>query len=316
MDLSGKELGSLRFIERWATYKASDGALSMEQVITRDRRYFSSILSEEDTKVSSFNMENIPEADAMLVFGYPRVLAYAAEIAVRYRDKYGDYPELFSVSDGCDALAQWQEMDKWIPQQLTVLGFPAKWAFKNCRSHAEKIRAYTTEANILLQPFSLKLRRRPKVLVVTNAGCSMSAAQELISAMPHTDFLIFETPRLQERIFDNEKLSKGSYGVDVLLAQVARCRLNGRKVGLPIEKLLNFPRMNRVRDLLYRGYAGCFVSKDMWKCVGITPAYGIRLHQARIDGLQSIICPKRIEKQTRRLLDTVSQSLEKKGLII
>lgn len=316
MDLSEKEIRCLRYIERWGTYRASKGALSMEKVISRDRKYFPSIMREEDTKVVSFAMKNIPQADAMLVFGYPRVVAYAAEIAVRHRDMYGDYPELFSVGDGRGMFSQRQAMDKWIPKQLTDLGFPQKWAFKNCSSHAEKNRAYTADANVLILSCSIRLHRRLKVLVITSAGCSMSAAQELISLMPHTDFFIFETPQPRERIFDSEKFSPESYGVDALLAQVVRCRLNANKMSLPIEKLLNIPRTKFVQDLLFRGYAGCFVSDEMWKCIGINPAEGARLHKERVADLQRVIRPRIFEKQTRCLLDEIRKDLAKKGLIV
>lgn len=316
MDLSEKEIGCLRYIERWGTYRASDGALSMELVISRNRKYFPSIMREEDTIVKSFNMQNLPQADAMLVFGYPRVVAYAAEIAVRHRDMYGDYPELFAIGDGRGMFSQRQEMDKWIPKQLTDLGFPQKWAFKNSSSHAEKNRAYTADANVLILSCSIRLRRRLKVLVITGAGCSMSAAQELISLMPHTDFFIFETPQPRERIFDSEKFSPKSYGVDALLAQVVRCRLNADKMKLPIEKLLGLPRTGFIQDLLFRGYAGYFVSDEMWKCIGINPVEGAKLHKERIADLQRFIRPRCFEKQTKRLLDEIRKNLTKKALIV
>lgn len=316
MELSGKDLGYLRYIERWATYRASDGALSMEQVISRDRKYFSSILSEDDTKVKSFGMRNIPQADAMLVFGYPRVLAYAAEIALRHREAYGDYPELFSVGDGRGMFSQRQAMDKWIPQQLAALGFSQKWAFKNCCSHAQKNRAYTVDANVMIVKYSMAVHRRLKVLVITGAGCSMSAAQELVSLMPHTDFLIFEVPQPSNRIFDSEAFSPRSYGVDALLAQVVRCRLNADKMALPIEKLLNIPRAGFVRDMLLKGYAGCFVSDEMWNCVGINPVQGTELYKERVANLQRTVRPNRFQKQVTKLLDEIRKRLAKEGLVI
>ena len=316
MKLSGRDFAYLRYIERWATYKASEGALSLRKVIHEDNgRYFSSILREDDTIVHSFNINNLPKADGMLILGYPKVLAYAAEVAVKYREKYGEYPELFSVGDGRGMFAQRRQMDKWFAQQLVALGFPSKWAFKNCCSHTQKNRDYIADVQRHLAP-RIPLSRRLKILLVTGAGCSLCATQELSEAMPYAEFLVFETPQpaSDQRFFDSEQFAPNSYGVDILLAQVVRSRLN--TLSLPVEKLLEIPRIGFIRDLLMKGYAGCFSSDEMWECIGIDPEVGRELHQARLAQLQRLVRPIRFEKQQKRFILSIKKRFERKGLII
>lgn len=318
MELSGRDFARLRYAEQWLTYKASDGALSLNEVIRKDNgRYFSSILSEEDTIVKSFTFDSIPQADAMLVLGYPRVLAYAAEVAVRYRDKYGTYPELVTVGDGRGMFSQRCQMNEWFSEQLVALGFPEEWAFKNYKKQLRKNRNYIADVRLFILP-RLPVSRRFKLLVIASAGTSLCIAQELSAAMPHTDFMIFETPQSasEQVFFDHERFSFYTYGVDILLAHIVRSRINTQDVQLPVEKLLSIPSLNFVRNLLMKGYAGCFSSDEMWKYVGIEPEIGRALNQKRLAQLQRRIRPRKFAQQQAKFLEAILKRFERRGLVI
>lgn len=316
MDITGKEFGYLRYMERWSTYRAADGALPLAEVIRADeRRHFPSIMTENEAYVQSFAMKDIPEADALLVLGYPRALEYAAEIAVRYREKFGHYPELFSVGDGRGMFAQRRDMGRWFQEQLVALGFPKEWAFQNCLPHAEKNWKTTAEVNMLILRRT-SFKRRFRVLVVTSPGCSLTVAQELYSAIPHTDFLMFETPQVSERLFDHEVFSSKSYGIDLLIAQYVKARIGGNLMPLPAEKLLSIPRLGFVSALAQKGFAGCITSSEMWKILGISAERGETLHKERLAQLQTTVRPRRFEKQTEQYLEAIRKRFKKKGLNI
>ena len=61
MNLSGKDMRHLMYMERWATYSMATGALSLEEVMLKDNgQTFSSIVRNEDMVVQSFNMKELP----------------------------------------------------------------------------------------------------------------------------------------------------------------------------------------------------------------------------------------------------------------
>ena len=317
MELSGKDLRRLLYMERWATYREQEGYLSLDKVIRKDEgRYFSTILSDDDIKVKSFNMKSIPCADAILVVGSPRAVVYAAELAIRYRKNYGKYPELFCVGDGRGMFAQRINMAEWYEQQMISLGFPEDWVMKHHVRHCDKNHDVVKDVHRLIVAYTA-LMRKITVLVVTGAGYSLPLAQELCAAIPHASFNFFEVKQeeLSSRLFYCEQFSPKTYAVDTLLANVIRARKSSM-VPLPVEKLLEIPQNKIIKDLLLRGYAGCFSSPDMWKAVGINPNEGMALYKSRIAQLQTTVRPRQLEKQTELLLKRTKKSFADRGLII
>lgn len=129
MNLSGKDMRHLMYMERWATYSMATGALSLEEVMLKDNgQTFSSIVRNEDMVVQSFNMKELPHANILLVLGTsPRVLAYVAEIAIRHFDKYGYYPEFVAAGDGRGMFRQRRDMATWLENMMIGLGFDKEW---------------------------------------------------------------------------------------------------------------------------------------------------------------------------------------------
>lgn len=84
---------------------------------------------------------------------------------------------------------------------------------------------------------------RPRITVITEAGFSLRAAQELGYKFNDIEFLYFETPLtpVEERIFDVEKF-KG-YLVDVTIANCYHAMHHWNMGRLPLlqEKMLQAP---------------------------------------------------------------------------
>lgn len=320
MKLTAKDLRHLMYMERWASYKAEDGALSLEEIIRQDRlagrKNFSTILGDKDTVVQSFGMENIPKANVLLVFGScPRAVAYAAEIAIRHNNLYGYYPEFVAVGDGRGMFRQRVDMACWFENMMVELGFDQDWVKSHHVAELKKNRPYIAETSDKLEGiFCLK---KTRVLAVTGAGYSLRAAQELPMAMPHIEFNFFEVPQLElsARLFDNEVFASGTYAVDALLASVVCTQLPEAKITLSLEKKFSRPEMRYIGELLLRGYAGYFCKPEMWKLVGISPERGAKLHESRKAELQQL-SPYRFQDQTRRFKECLNRSLADKGLSV
>lgn len=319
MRLGGKDVRRLMYMERWTTYSTETGTLSLDEIIRRDGgKNFSSILSDKETCVQSFGMQNIPRANVLLVFGsYPRALAYAAEIAVCHFDAYGYYPEFVAAGDGRGMFHQRREMAEWFENMMIELGFDKDWVNSHHVDQPEKNRYYVAEiADKLDRVFCLK---KTKVLAVTGAGFSLRAAQELPLAMPHIDFRFFEVPQLEvsARLFDNETFLPDSYTADVLLANVISVQMcKDNKIALPLEKKFSRPEMQYVRDLLLRGYAGCLANPKMWEFAGISADKGMMLHEERKAELQNSIKPRRFDEQVEQFLRRIRRSFNDRHLVI
>ena len=320
MGLSKKDLRHLVYMERWAGYKMAENPLSMAEVIKKDcGNNFSSILLDEDMKVKSFSVKSVPQADFMLVLNnYPRVLAYTAEVAIRFRNAYGKLPELINISSGRGIECQSSKMAEWLEEGLLDLGFPEEWVKKHHLS--EEVIDYADSAVKIDEIISkLELQGKPKVLVITGIADTLLAATELPILLPHIEFNFFEAPQLDPnaRLFDDEVFAGNTYAIDNLLANVvmAQKAVTGRRIRLPVEKLMERPKQDYVRDLLLRGFAGAFNTPEMWKAVGLSYREGEKLYEKRIAELAKMAKQGRFEQQTERLMFRIKRSLNDKGLV-
>ncbi len=323
MSLQKKDILRLAYMEKWGSYSLLSGALDISEVISEDHKKgignFSTFLSEADTKVKSFGYKNIPEADIMLVWGNsPRALEYAAEIAVRYRDKYGNFPYFLAIGDGKGMYSQRREMGDWYAEKMVHLGFPEDWVMRykqhSCGVTDDKV----FELKLSVRKFGCK--HKPKVLLITGNGYSMYAAQVLVPQLPEMEFLVFETPILEQsaKLFDSEVFDINTYAVDKILANVVLSfrRDPGKQLGLPVEKLLDHPRTGIIVDLLLRGYCGYFGNSKMWKLVKIDPETGMKLYKERHAMLQQLIRPNHFSTQEAVFTHRILEKMEAKGLFI
>lgn len=323
MSLNKKDILHLAYMERWGSYNISSGALDISEVISEDHKKgggnFSTFLSDDDTKVKSFGYKNIPEADIMLVWGNsPRALEYAAEIAVRYRDKYGNFPYFLAIGDGKGMYRQRCEMADWYAEKMVHLGFPEDWVMQYKQHPCEITDDKVFELKISVRKFGCK--HKPRVLLITGNGYSMYAAQVLVPQLPEMEFLVFETPTLEQsaKLFDSEVFDINTYAVDKILANVVLSfrRDPGKQLGLPVEKLLDHPRSSIIVDLLLRGYCGYFGNHKMWKLVKIDPETGMKLYNDRHAMLQQVIKPNHFFTQEAVFMNRILKKLEAKGLLI
>ena len=323
MILSREDCRHLILMEDWCTYNENN-PLSLLDVIQNDHKNgggnFSRFVSEENSKVHSFAMDSIPEADIMLVFGEsPRALDYAAEIAVRYRDKYGKYPEFVTVGNLQGSFNQKIPNAQWFENGMIELGFSKDWVLKNHQqAYGQTSREIIWDINQVIR--SIPCKTKPKVLVITGVGLSLLAAQTLPKMLPHIDFIFFEVPRLDfsTRLFDVEVFSPQTYAVDKLLANVVIAQIYRpqERIELPIEKKFARPEMAWVKDLLLRGYSAFFNTADMWKFLRLDCNIGLANAAARRKELRVFQKNKNFEEQTKILLKRIRKGFPKRGLII
>ena len=319
MKLSDRDLRRLMFMERWTTYSTSTGALSLEDIIREDKgNNFSSILSEDDIYVQSFNMKNIPKANILLVFGIaPRAIAYAAEIAIRHFDKYSYYPEFVAAGDGRGMFGQRIDMATWFENMMVKLGFDKEWAKRHHSFQRNKNRDIVGEIEQKIN--GVFCRKKPVVLAVTAGGNSLWAAQKLPMAMPNVNFSFFEPKQLElnERIFDSEIFDKRSYAVDKLLADVVLSQMkNGEMLPLSLEKKFARPEIGCVRNLVLRGYAGFFKNPKMFNFLKIQQGLGEALYKKRVAQLQRFSAPWVLKEQTENLLKRIDSKFTDQCLVI
>ena len=211
MELSNHELRMLAQIENWCTYRQSDGALMA----------FNS-LSGRVEPIRSFNLDNIPEFDAVLLFGgNPRPVKYAALIMHYFKMKYGHYPEFLTIGGAPNKGQAFSKPENECYEEMMIsLGFPEDFILKNhifsdshstCENIAE-IEQVIQNSGVLMQ------LDRPRIAVVTYSGYSLRAAQELGLALSDYELLFFETPSYtqDEALFVSEKYQ--GYRIDILLA--------------------------------------------------------------------------------------------------
>lgn len=307
--------------EKWATYALSTGAISIESVITADGgKNFSTLLSEEDMFLASFNMKDIPEADVLLLWGENLQTArYGAEIAVRYKQKYGSYPA-FVTSGGDFVLGKkaGKTQAECYEHIMLKLGFPQDWVMR-----------YHTDRKVIcaVSDIHQKLKQVPhqnklRVLAVTSAGYSLLAAQELVPLCPEVDFCFFETPstNLDKRFGACERFEPDGYGVDLLIANLFRLLMRGSGIHhLPLsaEKLLTAPTKRDLKHFLDKGYARFCNDPEMWQYVKIHPHEGNRRYLQRRQYLESL--PKNEKREAadlKRLTLSIKTRLDKFGLTV
>ncbi len=319
MSLTGRDVRHLMYIERWLNYSQETGIVSLDEVIRKDHKNggknFSTVLSDDDTVAHSFGMGRIPKANVLIVGGInPRAVAYAAEIAVRHRDQYGYMPELMTIGDGRGMFRQRRDMAECFAQLMVQLGFDEEWATCSLIPNADKNRNCSEEVAEKLS--GIFCRHKPKVLVVM--ANNLLAVQELPAAMPFADFYFFEVPQLElsARLFDAEVFSEKTYAADTLLAKAILAQLHDpRRIDLSIDKKLERPCKNCMKDLILRGYAGCITKPEMWEFIDIPCGIGQRLHQQRIVQLQKL-SPRRFEDHLEKLVWRIKKSFSDRGLVI
>ena len=251
MKLSNNNLQLIADIENWCTYRQSDGALMA----------FNS-MSGRLEPIRSFNLDNIPEFDALLLFGgNPRPVKYAALVMHYFKVKFSYYPEFLTIGGAPNKGQAYSkpENDRYEDMML-ALGFAKDVIYKNhifseSRSTKENIAEIK---QIVRNSETLSWLGRPRIAVVTYGGYSLRAAQELGLALSDYELMFFETPSYSqdEAMFVSEKYD--GYRVDILLASawhsMNQQSWNSERLPLSTTKMQFAPSKEDLRHFAEAGY--------------------------------------------------------------
>ena len=251
MKLSNNNLQLIADIENWCTYRQSDGALMA----------FNS-MSDRLEPIRSFNLDNIPEFDALLLFGgNPRPVKYAALVMHYFKVKFSYYPEFLTIGGAPNKGQAYSkpENDRYEDMML-ALGFSKDIIYKNhIFSKSRSTKENIAEIKQLVRNSEvLSLLDRPRIAVVTYAGYSLRAAQELGLALSEYELIFFETPSYSqdEAMFISEKYD--GYRIDILLASTWHAMneksWNIERLPLSPIKMKLAPKKEDLRRLSEKGY--------------------------------------------------------------
>ena len=152
-------------MENWGTYRQTDGPL---QVYNYQERQIETL--------ASFGLDDIPRADALLLFdSHFRAAGYAAEIVMRHEQKYGNKPEFLTCGGHSNKGASANDgktQAEWYEHMFLSWGFDEEWVLKNhINSQSTSNRMNIREIRRMLICSSvLNKIRRPDILVVTGCG--------------------------------------------------------------------------------------------------------------------------------------------------
>ena len=251
MSLSNSELRLLAQIENWCTYRQSDGALMV----------FNS-MSGRVEPLKSFTLDNIPAFDALLLFGgNPRPVKYAAFIMHYFKMKHGHYPEFLTIGGAPNKGQVFSKPENEFYEEMMIsLGFPQDVILKNhihSTSRSTKENIEEIKSVVRNSEFLSKLDR-PRIAVVTYAGYSLRAAQELGLALSDYELMFFETPSYSqnEAMFISEKYD--GYRIDILLASawhsMNQQSWNVERLPLSPAKMQLAPNKENLRHFAEAGY--------------------------------------------------------------
>ena len=184
MELSNQEVKLLSQMENWCTYRQSEGALMA----------FNS-MSGRLEPLKSFNLDNVPKFDALLLFGgNPRPVKYAALVMHYFKEKFGYYPEFFTIGGAPNKGQNFSKAEnRYYEEMMLELGFSPRIILKNhIYSNSRSTQENIVEIKQLAQKnAALSKYSRPRIAVVTTAGYSLRAAQELGLALSDFELLFF-----------------------------------------------------------------------------------------------------------------------------
>ena len=315
-------------MENWGTYRQTDGPL---QVYNYQERQIETL--------ASFGLDDIPRADALLLFdSHFRAAGYAAEIVMRHEQKYGNKPEFLTCGGHSNKGASANDgktQAEWYEHMFLSWGFDEEWVLKNhinSQSTSNRMNIREIRRMLICSPVLNKIRR-PDILVVTGCGYTLRAAQELGFAFPDCRLHFYETPvtPVDKRYFDYEAFNGNGigWGIDTVLATMLHCmRFWGtERLALPPEKAKKAPDVNMIRQILLNGYALYYPSPDMWEYLDVNSRQGLALcRQRRLElfGTDDTEYPRRkgtlqyIEKRLKthigRLIDEKASEFAAKAL--
>lgn len=330
MALTNAEVQEILAIKKWGTYRQDYPVI------------YPSSLNGAPVQVHSFGIDNLPKMDALFIFGgYPRIVKHAGEIIMKYDRIYPqpETPELefgtfgYKPNKGQDTPGSEAQIYCMLMEQL---GFDSKRKIRK-----NQIKAFATDTTghvaemrqIIHNSDRLSRLDCPQIGLVTEAGYSQVAVQQLAFAMREVQFYVFETPvtPLSECTFDVENIERG-YGADVIIANALNTLLDWHNGRLPIPdgKLRDFPNKDgiiaTVRKYFNKGYAFYLPYPEQWELMGVSKTDALPLLNNRkieitgrnIDGVKvgegwETSSVPALQKQLKDMVDSILDEWMKLG---
>ncbi len=223
--------------------------------------------------VATFNKDNLPQFDALLVIGgFPRPIYHAALVLRAYEKKFGNLPEFMTVGKhnarGQRIPASEVEMTE---QAMVKLGFDKDYIMKN---HIEptgcEINGNVEDIRTIVRRSSVMNRKdQPQIAVISEHGVLLNLAQTLSFKISDYEFLYYETPQTpeKERTFVCERFD--GYFTDIIIAAAfnSQRRWNLDRLGLSDSKINQMPSFDVIRKYVDKGYA-FYMSPAMLRDLG------------------------------------------------
>ena len=226
---------------------------------------------------ATFDLDNLPRIDALLVIGgYPRPIYHAAMILRSYRKKYGMLPEFMTVGKHSIRGQIMGGTDADVTEQAMIkLGFDRDYILKN---HLEpsgcEINGLVEDIRtIVRRSFGLNWQDQPRIAVVSEYGVMLNLAQMLSFRISDYEFLYYETPQTpeEERMFLYERFD--GYWVDLIIAAAfdSHRRWDSERLAPSNSKMLEIPTFDTIRKYVEKGYV-YYMSPSMLRDLGYSEA--------------------------------------------
>lgn len=263
----------------WGTYRQTDGPL---QVYNYQERQIETL--------ASFGLDDIPRADALLLFdSHFRAAGYAAEIVMRHVQKYGNKPEFLTCGGRSNKGASANDgktQAEWYEHMFLSWGFDEEWGLKNhinSQSTSNQMNSREIRRILICSPVLNKIRR-PDILVVTGCGYTLRAAQELGFAFPDCRLHFYETrslPLTSVILIMKRSTETASAGelTPFWPPCSTTCIFGERNAWLCHRKKPK--KVNMIRQMLLNGYALYYPYPDMWEYLDVNSRQGLTLCRQR-----------------------------------
>ncbi len=210
---------------------------------------------------ATFNLDNFPKFDAVLVIGgYPRAIYHASMVLKAYRKKYGMYPEFMTVGKhslkGPVLPLSEAEMTE---RAMIGIGFNKDYVMRNhleptgCEINGivDDIRA------IVRRSFVMSQKTQLRIAVISECGLMLNLAQMLSFRISDYEFWYYETPLTpeSERVFLYERFD--GYWVDIIIATAfnSQRRWDSERLSPSDSKMQEMPSFDTIRRYIDKGYA-------------------------------------------------------------
>ena len=223
--------------------------------------------------VATFDLNNLPRFDALLVIGgYPRPIYHATVVLQAYLKKYGELPEFMTVGKhsirGQILSASEAEMTE---RAMIEIGFDRKYIMQN---HLEptgcEINGIVDDIRAIVRRSIVMNRKdQPQIAVISEYGTLLNLAQMLSFRISDYEFLYYETPQTpeEERCFLYERFDGCWVYIIIAAAFDSQRRWDLERLAPSSSKMHEIPSFDTIRRYVDKGYV-FYMSPSMLRDLG------------------------------------------------